>query len=73
MGNKITIYTDGAASGNGTRNAKGGWGYVIYWQATQIRKDEQLNEKVPVQKNTILDIFTSRGGRTGYDYGIYAH
>lgn len=29
MENKVTIYTDGAASGNGTENARGGWAYMI--------------------------------------------
>ena len=39
MGNKITIYTDGAASGNGTRNSKGGWGYVIYAEGAEPIKN----------------------------------
>ncbi len=30
MKNWIDIYTDGAASGNGTSKARGGWAYVFY-------------------------------------------
>jgi len=30
MSNWIDIYTDGATSGNGSANARGGWAYVFY-------------------------------------------
>lgn len=36
--NKVIIYTDGAVSGNGKDNAKGGWGAVILFNNEIINK-----------------------------------
>lgn len=39
MKNWIDIYTDGATSGNGTKNARGGWAYVFYLDSGEQIKD----------------------------------
>ena len=39
MGSKIRIFTDGAASGNGTKNCCGGWAYMIYVDGANTIKE----------------------------------
>lgn len=39
MKNWIDIYTDGATSGNGTKDARGGWAYVFYLDGGEQIKD----------------------------------
>jgi ribonuclease HI len=42
---KVTIYTDGACSANGTAHARGGWAAVLVWEGTDRAKELSGGER----------------------------
>lgn len=45
----VTIYADGAAKGNGTKSAKGGWGYLA--EFADGRRVEKFGGEAPTTNN----------------------